>query len=772
MSRSLEKKLTAILRDKTYRPMNKSELARKLGLPPKDRAALRRILEGLEESGALIRGKKGRYSTPSSDGNVLVGQIRFQPKGHAFFMPDPDDPVNKATGRDLDELSRVFIPPGKTGTALTGDRVAVRLHEARAYGNARRSKDRRKGPKVRRAGEDTLYLEGRVTRVVARKTEAIVGTLHEERRFRYCVPRDELHPRTIELNPSPLDAEANPGDLIVVGLEEWNSPSAMPRGRITRVLGPPGAPGLDILTIIHKYGLPTDFPETVHREAAAVPGEVGSYDVKNREDWRDREVFTIDPIDAKDFDDAIAVRPLENGGWELAVHIADVSHYVRPGSALDKEARQRGNSVYLVDRVIPMLPENLSNGICSLRPDVDRLTRAVIMTFDEEGKQNSARFAAAVIHSAARLAYEEAYQILKPHLVTSSEDQHSRTGNQESAISNRQSLPSSLPSHLHTAWDLAATLRERRFKKGALDLDMPEVKVLLDKDGAPVDLVQIAYDESHQLIEEFMLAANESVARAVKNREFPSVYRIHEDPDEDKLFEFRELARIHNYDVGDLSNRAELQKLLKMIRGRPEERLIKIGLLKSLKRAVYHADPVGHYGLATIDYTHFTSPIRRYADLIVHRVLGNLMFERQAKHERRIAEKISVPSYPGLLEIAKHISDTERNAADAEEESKKLKMLEFFAGLARRDSERTFRALILEVSRMGIFVELEDFFLRGLVRREDFPPNGDWFFDLQTQRVYGRSPKVTYRGGDEVDVQVARVDLEKQHLDFRIVESR
>ena len=297
---------------------------------------------------------------------------------------------------------------------------------------------------------------------------------------------------------------------------------------------------------------------------------------------------------------------------------------------------------------------------------------------------------------------------------------------------------------------------------------MPEVKILVDKNGKPTDIVEVEYDESHQLIEEFMLAANEAVARTVKYRQLPCVYRIHEDPDDDKLFEFRELARIHGFQIGDLTNREEIQKLLGMVRGKPEEHLIKIGLLKSLKRAAYHADPLGHYGLAKLDYTHFTSPIRRYADLIVHRVLGNVMHDLQPAHERQIQEKTSVPSYPGLLEIAKHISDTERSASAAEEESKKLKMLEFFDGLVREDSDRTFEALILEVSRIGIFIELEHYYVRGLIRKEDLPPNSDWYFDLQSQRVFGKDPKIDHQTGDEIEVRVAKVDFEKMFLNFRL----
>ena len=649
--------------------------------------------------------------------------------------------------------------PEPPSTATRSRSVSTNRNHHRPPAGPRGGKKKKSAPTP--IGERSLSVEGRVEKVLERKSSAIVGTFHQEKKFRYCVPEDSRHPQSVELNPSSLDDKVQPGDVIVITLEEWNSPRSTPRGHITKILGAPDTPGLDIITIIHKHHLPTEFPESVLQQAASIPSEVIPADIERREDWRDKNVFTIDPFDAKDFDDAIAVRRLEKGGWELAVHIADVSHYVTPGTPLDKEARVRGNSTYLVDRVIPMLPESLSNGLCSLRPNVDRLTRAVIIDFDETGKPLSSRFAAAVVHSKARLTYEEAIAILEPKL-------GKKPSPKTKSGTPAADQPAWLVEHLHMAWNLAATLWKRRFANGALDLDMPEVKVIVDERGDAVDMVLVEYDESHQLIEEFMLAANESVARITKNRETPSVYRIHEDPDADRLFEFRELARLHGYQIGDLTNRAEIQKLLKMVCGKPEERLIKIGLLKSLKRAAYHSDPLGHYGLAKLDYTHFTSPIRRYADLIVHRVLGNVMYDLHVPHERQIREKTSVPSYAGLLEIAKHISDTERDSAGAEEESKRLKTLEFFSRLVREDSDRSFHAIILEVARIGMFVELEEFFIRGLVRRDDFPKNSDWFFDLQSQRVFGKNPKIDYQTGDEIEVRVTNLDAEKMFLDFEI----
>src|ERR1043165_5622787 len=355
-----------------------------------------------------------------------------------------------------------------------------------------------------------------------------------------------------------------------------------------------------MLSIIRKYHLPTTFPQNVLEEAEQIPEQVSARLSEGREDLRGKFIVTIDPDDARDFDDAIDVERVPGGGWRLGVHIADVAAYVKPGSALDREAYKRGNSVYLPDRVIPMLPERLSNGVCSLNPNVNRLTHSVFLEFGKDGQTKSARFGRTVIRSAKRLTYRQAYAIL-------------------------QSPPNDqLGERLHVAWELASLLRRNRFKQGSLDLDFPEVKVRLDQEGKPIQLERIENDESHQLIEEFMLAANEAVALELKNRLIPTVYRVHENPDPEKLGEYRELVLSHGYKVGDLSKRAELQRLLASLRGKPEEQALKIGLLKSLKRARYATQPLGHYGLAKNNSTHFTTPIRRYADLIVHRGLASL----------------------------------------------------------------------------------------------------------------------------------------------------
>jgi ribonuclease R len=423
------------------------------------------------------------------------------------------------------------------------------------------------------------------------------------------------------------------------------------------------------------------------------------------------------------------------------VHIADVAAYVEPGSGLDREARRRGNSVYLPDRVIPMLPERLSNGVCSLKAEVDRLTHSVFIQFDKRGVARSARFARSVIRSAHRLTYKEAYTIL----ASPPRDQFGE--------------------RLHLAWELAGLLRRKRFEQGALDLDFPEVKVWVDAHGKPVRLERVENDESHQLIEEFMLAANEAVARELKKRGIPTIYRVHENPDPEKLAEYREFALSFDYKVGDLTHRAELQRLLAEIRGKPEEQALKVGLLKSLKRARYDPQPLGHYGLAKTNYLHFTSPIRRYADLVVHRALG-----RDAAADRRPQRAVRRAYHPNMAEIAsiaEHTSTTERNAADAEIDAAQMKKLEFFQQQLADRKPEMFAATVVDIRNYGLMVELPDALLTGLIHvsslTDDF-----YVFEPSRRQLIGRRSRKRFSVGDELSVFVARVDVFKRQVDFAI----
>jgi len=716
----LRGQVLALLRSPQYQPLTKSGLARALRLPPGERAGFRGLLRGLEEEGVVMRGKKALYALRQRTPGGLTGTIKFLATGGAHFLPDRHDVENRSAllglGMDLGQAAPIYVPPGETAQSLSGDRVVVKA-------SANRWRD---------------GVEGRVVRVLERSSRAFVATLQKRGHQWVLLPDDPVLPDCFDVAAEAATL-APPGHKVLARVESWEPGGRRPRARLVKDLGSADTPGLAILALVHKFGLPTGFPHDVVREVEAFSAAIPEEELAVREDWRDRDVITIDPDDARDFDDAIWVQPLSGGGWELAVHIADVSYYVRPGTALDREAAERGNSVYLADRVLPMLPEKLSNGLCSLQPGVDRLTRVAVLRFDARGRRTQARFARAVIRSRRRFTYEEAFAEMK------------------ATDPARRSIP------LDRAWPLASLLRRKRFEGGSLDLDFPEVRVVLDTKGVPVGLKTTHNDESHQLIEEFMLAANEAVAKALKEARGPGIYRVHEDPDEAKLQEYGVLVASSGVRAGDLTQRAELQRLLAAIRGRPDEHALKLGLLKSLKRAVYLAEPRGHYGLAKSDYTHFTSPIRRYADLLVHRLLGNL----EAKHGSRADAPERTPSQNRMVEVAEHLSTTERTAAEAEQESQRLMQTEYFAGLLRRKTPVQFPAVIVEVRRMGVFVELREWPVRGLVRTEDFP-EGDFEYDAGGGRFFCRRPRLNFVPGREVTVIPWRVNRERRLIDFKI----
>lgn len=713
-----------------YRPLNKSEISRDLALTTHDRPLLRQELAALTREGKILEGKKGRYELPKAGkagGNLLRGTIKFLPRGHAWFYPDLVDPDNQATGIDLKTYSRLHIPRRETGTALEGDRVMVSFHLPRP------STGRRTGGKPVR--EEEPDARGKVEKVLDRRSGRVVGIFKKKGKFGWVETEDPAMDGQIDLTG---ETTAAPGQLVVVELEQWDK-QQNPRGRVLEVLGWPGDAGVDIVAVIHRQGLRTSFPEDVIAETRAVPEEVDPLEIARREDWRDRLVITIDPADAKDHDDAIWVERNKNG-WTVAVHIADVSHYVKPRTSLDKEASERGNSTYLVDRVLPMLPPELSNGICSLKPHVNRLTKCAVIEVSTHGKVLKKHFCDAVINSQSKLSYEQAQEILdgKPA---------------------PEGSPPGLEDMVREAWKMASVLRKKRFADGALDLEMPEIRVKLDDKGRAVEVHQVEHTASHQLIEECMLLANETVAHQLKIRNKPTIYRIHEDPDFGRLADYTETAKSHGYNPGDLSNRAHIQKLLDSAKGRPDEHLIKLGLLKSLKRAAYSADPLGHYGLAKGDYCHFTSPIRRYADLIVHRSLQAFLTNPPKQLDK-------VPGQNDLAEFARHISDTERTSAEAESETKQIKMLEYLDFCTKQDPQPVFEGVITDVRMMGLMVEATDLGARGVIKREDLP-RGDWRFEQSQMRWVSRAG-LQFQLGQRIKMQVARIDFLAKFVDFRI----
>lgn len=737
----IRQKIQTLLAAPNYRPLRRSELAGKLRLTAAERRDYRRVLDEMVKKGEVVRVRTDRFVL-SQDADLVVGRIEFNERGFAFLRPEAPAVAavdNRGRAYQAQPQADIYVGAEDTWIALHGDKVVVRLNRERM--------------KFKAADKPS----GRVIRILERASETIVGTLQKSRNFHYVIPDDPRMPHDVYVKPT---MNAQVGDKVVVKLAEWKSRHVNPEGEIVEVLGKATAPGVDIVAIIRKYHLPVRHTEQTMAEAERIPERIAPTEYAKRLDLRGKFIVTIDPDDAKDFDDAVNVDELPDGGWRLGVHIADVSHYVQPDSSLDREARARGNSVYLVDRVLPMLPEKLSNNMCSLRPNEDRLTQSVFIEFTSKLVVRKTEFALSVIRSRQRLTYKEAFARLQSG-VEAAVPAAKRGASETDAATTKGS--DELTRELKKMWRLASHLRRQRFSHGSLNLEFPEVKVRLDKNGKPTHIEKVYYDISHQLIEEFMLAANEAVAKHICQLQVPCIYRIHEDPDLEKLRDFRDYAQSFGYKVGDVAHRQELQKLLKQVEGKPEEYAINLNLLRSLKQARYSPNPAGHYGLAKKFYTHFTSPIRRYADLVVHRTLLTLMLRGRAEHEK--ARRYSVGE---LAKIAEHVSTTERVAAEAESESVELKKLEYFQQQLESRKLAVTEAVVCTVRNFGIFVELPESLVQGLVHistlEDDF-----YTYDEKRERLVGKRTKRVIQIGDKLNVQVERVDVFKRQIDFRVV---
>lgn len=697
---NLDDRILNLLGQKNYTPANVPEMLRFLHLPPNRQQELQASLRKLEQSGKIARVKGNRYIKPL-EADLIPGRISINRSGKGFLRADDDN------------LGEISIAESDTSTAMNGDRVLVRLNVK---------------PQGLRAHPDEKA-SGKVIRILDRKRLRIVGTLQRGRSFLYVIPDDPRFPHDVYV-PEPRDVgrPANIGDKVVVEMKEWESRHTNPEGEIVEVLGAPDAEGVDMLSVLRQYNLPLSFPHEVLAEARANGNVVRPEEISGREDCREHNVITIDPDDAKDFDDAICLQRISATQWKLWVHIADVSHYVKPGSALDTEARKRGNSTYLVDRVIPMLPEALSNELCSLKPHVDRLTKCVEFLVSDDGRVLKSRFYPAVIHSHHRFTYQEVFALLQ-----------------------REPADDDIERMLHSAHQLAQKIRRRRFDNGSLELDFPETKIRLDEQGKVLRLEKVENDVSHQLIEEYMLLANEAVAAELMRRNTPAIYRVHEEPDPKRLAEYREDVLSQNIPCGNLSKKEEVQKLMTKLGTLPIGPALKIGFLKSLMRARYTMEPLGHYGLAKPKYTHFTSPIRRYSDLVVHRALLETGHGKQHS----------------LKETAEHISETERNSADAERDSKDVKMYAYLRAQLEMETPPRYPALVTDVRNFGFFVDVTGLAMSGLVPlstiEDDF-----YMFDSSRNHLVGRRTRKIIRLGDKVEVQIAKVDSFKKQVDFKL----
>ena len=727
MNNSLKDRLIRHMEDGHYEPQSKSELARALNVDSRQKLDFRALVDQMEEEGKLVRLQKGRYALKRERRNLVHGMIRILRSGKILFLPRKEDPAAAALGWDTEAVPELELKPNHLGTALDGDRVAVRVERKAARGRRNIRRNRFSSPDA--------DMKARVEEVTERARSRWLGVFRTGKNKPGRVLGDGVSsPSSIELAEKPA-MEVLPGQLVSVEPITCGEEKKAPRGKIVEVLGYPDEPHVDMEAVIRKYGLSVEFPASVLRELETLPQTPSPGELARREDWTDRTVITIDPASARDFDDAISITATPSG-WTLAVHIADVSHFVKPGGSLDGEALRRGNSTYLPDRVLPMLPPRLSDDLCSLRPDVVRLTKVCEMKFDKKGKMLRARFADAFIRSKARLTYQEAFAMLK--------------GNDKGEV----------PSTVREAWNLASILRRNRYAKGALDLDFPEVRAVMDKDGRVTGIITEEYDESHQLIEECMLAANEAVALALKNGNRPTIYRVHEEPDSAKLFEFGQLCRLYGHPVHDIGQRQYLNELMKSIKGSPDEQLLKLALLKSLMRARYDTEPLGHYGLATPNYCHFTSPIRRYADLVVHRSLNPLLASppKGAK---------GAGSTGRLEEDAEHISETERISASAEKDANRMKLFEWLEGQCYADHPEVHEALVTETRHFGVLLEIPRLQIKGLVKPDKLP-GGRWVYEAFASR-WKNDHGSALCAGLRVPVIPVKVDREQQWADFAIV---
>jgi len=691
------------LKGEAHRPLGMKDILKGLRLKKERKHELKRLLQELVSDGDLVKVRGGRYGIPAKM-NLVTGVVQGHPDGFAFIITD-------------DEGGDIYVGQRKLKSAMHSDRVAVRVEGERRGGKR----------------------EGSVVRVIERGCKTVVGRYEKGRKFGYLVPGDARIATDIYI---PKGADMDAGDGIVAVAELVTFPGGMrsPEGRIIHVIGFPGDPEVEIQSIIIKHGLPSVFPEEVMAAAEKVGDVPGAKELEGRTDLRAMMTVTIDGETAKDFDDAVSVRREDDGRLRLWVSIADVSHYVGERGVIDEEAYERGTSVYFPDRCIPMLPERLSNGICSLKPGVDRLAMTAEMLFDGSGNRVESVFYNSVIKSDYRLTYTK----VKNMLVDGDE-----------ALLKEYSP---VLADLKTMEELCGRLRSFREARGCLDFDLPEAQILLDMQGGIEAIVRSERNLAHMIIEEFMLAANEAVATFLSDRDLPLLYRIHEEPDDEKMYDFEEFIHNLGYDLKTKGPKTmALSRLLKEVSGRPEENVINHILLRSMKQAVYSPENKGHFGLAAPTYCHFTSPIRRYPDLVVHRVLKGAVSEGGISGKRKSSLNESLPA------VGETTSRLERRAAEAEREVVAWLKARFMVDKVGME----FDGFITGVTSFGIFVELAELFVEGLVHvtslKDDY-----YIFDEKRHTLQGERQGRLFKIGARARVKVARVDVEKRQIDFEL----
>jgi ribonuclease R len=699
------------IRERVHHPATARELIRVLGIPREHQAAAKRHLRSLAADGSLVMVRGNRYGLADRM-DLVVGRLEGHSSGFGFVTPE-----RPPEGLQGD----VYVAAQNLKEALHGDRVVVRIERHRSDGR----------------------VEGRVVEILERRSQTIVGRYEvDSSGLGYVVPFDKRLIADVQI-PRQETSAAALGDMVTVEITRWPTPTRGPLGRIVEVLGSIDAPGVDTEIILRKHAIPDEHSDQAADEARRLGSTVKERDLKGRTDFRDRPVVTIDGEDARDFDDAISIEHLANGHYWLGVHIADVAHYVSEGGALDTEAYERGTSVYFPERAVHMFPEALSTGLCSLRPHLDRLVQSCLMEVNRKGDVVRYELHDGVINSTERMTYTDVNAILT--------DRHQPT----------MARYESLVPMFEDMRELFEILNARRRRRGSIDFDLPEPKIVLDDEGLVEDIVAHERNVAHRLIEEFMLLANETVAHHLEKNRMPTLYRIHEPPDPLKVLEFDEFVSSLGFSLaarGETVRPPDFQRLVDKIRGTPEERPIAFLMLRTMQKARYDSLNAGHFGLAAETYTHFTSPIRRYPDLVVHRVLRELR-RGQASEERRdeLDEELS--------EIGRHTSEMERRAIEAERELVQWKKVRFMADKVGD----TFSGYITGVAPFGLFVELIEHYVEGLVHVSTMAD--DYYrYSEQTHTLFGESTHKRYRLGDKVSVQVVRVDLERRQVDLGLEE--
>jgi ribonuclease R len=701
------KEILSLIRARKGQPFTLTDIAQAFDVDPARRRELRRDLRALVDERKIVKLDRRHYGLPPR-GNVIIGRVQAHRDGYGFLIPEDSC------------LPDIFLSRREVQELMHRDKVALHL--------PRRERGRRKGP--------------RVVEVLERANRRVVGRYEEGTRWDWVVPDEQRLVQPIRI-PKKSSGGARENQMVLAEITFYPAGKEGPEGKVLKVLGDPGDPRLDAEIIIHKYDLPDTFPPPVLKEASLVPSAVPEAWAARRRDLRSIPFVTVDGETAQDFDDAVAISREPGGKLKLWVSIADVSHYVKEDSALDKEAFQRGTSVYFPERALPMLPPSLSTGICSLNPGEDRLCMTVTMVFDEQGGILRTDFFPSVIHSHARLTYTQVKEMLQ-------------TGPLEPMYSHP-----TVSEDLRTMADLCRKLRARRVERGSIDFDLPEPEVILDVQGQIEEIVRRERHIGHQIIEEFMIAANEAVARFLDMQKAPSLHRVHEAPDAKKVEEFKEFVEHLGYPF-PLKPKIQpriFQEFLEGVRGKPEEKSVNYLLLRSMQQARYCETKPGHFALAADHYLHFTSPIRRYPDLVVHRILKEIL------RDGGLSEKRIQRWHKKLPAIAAHSSQRERVAMEAEREIVDRKKVQFM----RDKLGQEFDGYISGVVPFGVFVELEDFFIEGLVHLTRLPEDHYEFLEKKHTLV-GRRQNRIFRLGDRVRVRVEAASLERRQVDFGLVQ--